>query len=90
VAAFQEKPQGDGGWVNAGFMVLEPDFFDYIAGDETPLESEPLERAAQDGQLMAFKHEGFWQSMDTMRDKSLLDSLWESHQAPWKLWNNEW
>jgi len=90
VAAFQEKPQGDGGWVNAGFMVLEPGFFDYIGGDSMSLESEPLEKAAQEGQLMAYKHSGFWQSMDTMRDKVLLDNLWDKRQAPWKLWRNEW
>jgi len=90
IAAFREKPQGDGGWVNGGFMVLEPQFLRYIDGDETFLEQEPLERAAEEGQLMAYKHQGFWQSMDTMRDKTLLDNLWEAHQAPWKLWNNEW
>lgn len=90
VAAFQEKPQGDGGWVNAGFMVLEPEFFAYIDGDDTPLESTPLERAAYENRLMAYQHKGFWQSMDTMRDKALLDDMWENRQAPWKLWNNEW
>ncbi len=88
VSIFQEKPLGDGAWVNAGYMVFEPQFFDYIAGDDTPLEKAPLEQAAEQKKLIAYKHYGFWQCMDTMRDKILLDSLWTSHEAPWKIWAN--
>lgn len=86
VETFKEKPQGDGGWVNAGFMVIEPEFFSLIAGDETPLEAEPLEQAATDNNLVAYRHFGFWQCMDTMRDKALLDDYWEKGTAPWKSW----
>jgi len=68
-------------------MVMEPEVFDYIKGDETILEREPLENLAKDGQLCAYKHRGFWQSMDTMRDKNTLESLWSSGKAPWKIWN---
>ncbi len=83
---FREKSKEDTGFVNAGFMVLEPKIFDYIEGDETVFEKEPLERAAKEGQLMAYKHDGFWQCMDTQRDKRLLEDLWESGQAPWRKW----
>jgi glucose-1-phosphate cytidylyltransferase len=83
---FTEKPVGDGGWVNGGYFVLEPKVFDYIAGDETTWEREPLERLAAEAQLSAFRHSGFWQPMDNLRDKILLDKLWESGQAPWKVW----
>jgi glucose-1-phosphate cytidylyltransferase len=86
VKAFQEKPQGDGGWINAGFFVMEPEIFNYIAGDSTILEKEPIENLARDGQLIAHKHKGFWQPMDTMRDKILLENLWKTEKAPWKLW----
>ncbi|GAV22602.1 glucose-1-phosphate cytidylyltransferase [Carboxydothermus pertinax] len=86
VISFIEKPQGDGGWVNAGFFVLEPEVFNYIEGDQTIWEKEPLETLAKNGQLMAYKHYGFWQPMDTMRDKNLLEELWKSGKAPWKLW----
>jgi len=86
VLAFQEKPKGDDAWINAGFFVMEPGVFDYIEGDETVLEREPLERLAADGQLAAYLHRGFWQPMDTVRDKNLLESLWQSGKAPWKLW----
>lgn len=86
VCGFQEKPKGDGAWVNAGFFIMEPQVFDYIEGDATILEREPLENLAQDKQLAAYKHRGFWMPMDTMRDKTLLDSLWQSGKAPWKLW----
>lgn len=86
VLSFVEKPKGDGGWINAGFFVIEPNFFNYIQSDNTILEREPLENAARDGQLMAYKHSGFWQPMDTMRDKNLLESLWQSGKAPWKKW----
>ena len=86
IGSFMEKPRGDGGWVNGGFMVLEPEVFDYIDGDSTIFEREPLEKLACDKQLMAFKHNGFWQPMDTLRDKNLLDSLWQTGKAPWKTW----
>lgn len=86
VLGFQEKPKGDGGWVNAGFFVLQPEVLDYIEGDSTMLEKEPLERLAKDGQLMARKHIGFWQPMDTMRDKLILEELWNSGNALWKKW----
>jgi len=87
VESFREKSQGDMGWINAGFMVLQPEFFDYIkGGDETILERQPLEDVAEDGQLMAFKHNGFWQCMDTQRDKKKLEEMWVSGKAPWKVW----
>lgn len=86
VVEFTEKPQTEGGWINGGFFVLEPGVFDYIAGDTTAWESEPLSRIAVDGQLMAFPHEGFWQPMDTIREKRLLQELWVSGKAPWKVW----
>ena len=86
VRAFREKTQGDGNLINIGFMVCQPEFIDYIAGDSTVLEKEPLERAARDGQLMAYKHAGFWQCMDTVREKELLEKLWAAGQAPWKVW----
>ncbi len=86
VKSFIEKPAGDGGWVNGGFMVMEPQVFDYIDGDETVLEREPLENLAKDGELVAYKHKGFWQPMDTMHDKNVLDGLWDSGKAPWKVW----
>jgi glucose-1-phosphate cytidylyltransferase len=86
VARFSEKPQTGEGWINGGFFVLEPKVLDYIDGDATHWEREPLERLAAEGQLMAFRHEDFWQCMDTLRDKRILESLWESGQAPWKVW----
>ncbi|HWP39581.1 MAG TPA: glucose-1-phosphate cytidylyltransferase [Tepidisphaeraceae bacterium] len=86
VKEFSEKPQASEGWINGAFFVLEPGIFDYIEGDQTAWEREPMERLARDGQLMAYRHTGFWQCMDTLRDKRLLESLWESGQAPWKLW----
>jgi glucose-1-phosphate cytidylyltransferase len=86
IAAFHEKPPGDGGWVNGGFFVLEPEVLDTIEGDSTPWEREPLEGLAQAGQLSAYKHDGFWQPMDTLRDRTYLESLWASGQAPWKVW----
>jgi glucose-1-phosphate cytidylyltransferase len=86
VAEFTEKPQIGEGWINGGFFVLEPGVLDYIEDDETIWEQEPLERLADDGQLVAFRHEGFWQCMDTMRDKRLLESLWQSGDVPWKVW----
>lgn len=84
INAFQEKPKGDGGWVNAGFFVLEPEVFDYIEGDETVFEQEPLKNLARNGQLMAYKHAGFWHPMDTLWDKNYLEGLWKSGQAHWK------
>ncbi len=87
VKSFQEKPKGDGSWINAGFFVIEPEFFNYIKDDQTILEREPLENAAKDKELMGFKHLGFWQPMDTLRDKNYLEHLWESGQAPWKKWS---
>lgn len=86
VLGFQEKPKGDGSWINAGFFVLEPDIFDYIDGDSTVLEKDPLEKLAGDGDLIAYKHSGFWQPMDTLRDKNHLEDLWKSGAAPWKVW----
>ncbi|GHS93749.1 glucose-1-phosphate cytidylyltransferase [Synergistales bacterium] len=89
VLRFQEKTRGDGGWINGGFFVLEPEVFDYIAGgDETPWETGPLERLASEGQLSAFKHSGFWRPMDTLRDNIYLNSLWDSKQAPWRIWDD--
>ena len=86
VAEFKEKPQTSEGWINGGFFVFEPEVLRYIDGDRTMLEAEPLEQLAADGELMAYHHEGFWQCMDTLRDKNRLQSLWESGNAPWKVW----
>ena len=86
VLEFSEKSQTKEGWINGAFFVLEPGVFDYIAGDDTQWEREPLERLAKDGQLMAFNHTSFWQCMDTLREKKLLEDLWQSSQAPWKIW----
>lgn len=86
VMSFREKSQQDVGWINAGFMVLDPKVLDYVADDTVMFEREPMEKLAADGQLMCYRHEGFWQCMDTLRDKQKLDGLWESGKAPWKLW----
>lgn len=86
VAKFDEKPQIGEGWINGGFFVLEPEVLDYISGDQTIFEHEPLEKLAQDEQLVAYQHEGFWQCMDTLRDMRLLQSMWEGGEAPWKVW----
>jgi glucose-1-phosphate cytidylyltransferase len=83
---FREKTREDGDWINAGFMVLEPEVFDFIEGDNTVFERYPLEHTAHIGQLNAYKHSGFWQCMDTLRDKQLLETLWASGEAPWKVW----
>ena len=83
VAEFTEKPQIGEGWINGGFLVFEPAFFNYLDDDATSLEADALERLAQDRQLVAYRHQSFWQCMDTLRDKRLLDSLWETGQAPW-------
>lgn len=88
IVRFQEKPQLGEGWINGGFMVLEPEVLEFIEGDETPLERDPLERVVAAGQLMAFRHEGFWQPMDTLREKLLLEELWQSGRAPWKVWSD--
>jgi glucose-1-phosphate cytidylyltransferase len=85
VCTFAEKPQAGEGWINGGFFVFEPQVLDYIEGDDTSLEREPLERIAADGQLMAYKHPGFWQPMDTLREKQLLESLWASGNPPWMM-----
>ena len=82
----QEKPDGDGSWINGGFFVLHPDVLDRISGDHTSWEEEPLSGLAKDNQLFAFKHEGFWQPMDTLREKSMLNELWNSGNAPWAIW----
>lgn len=86
VTGFTEKPRGDGGLINGGFFVLSPDVLKLIAGDTTPWEAAPLETLAKDKQLMAFEHSGFWQPMDTQREKNMLEELWASGQAPWKVW----
>ena len=86
IHSFQEKPAGDGGWINGGFFVLSPKIFDFIEGDETVWEKEPLEKLAALNQLAAYKHHGFWQPMDTLRDKNHLEELWSSGKAPWRIW----
>ena len=86
VSNFLEKPAGDGGWVNGGFFVLSPKVLDYIAGDATAWEQDPLERLVREGQLAAYRHTGFWLPMDTLRDKNQLEELWQSGRAPWKIW----
>jgi glucose-1-phosphate cytidylyltransferase len=86
VLGFQEKPPGDGAWINGGFFVLSPKVLEYIAGDQTSWESGPIETIAGEGQLEAFEHRGFWQPMDTLRDKTQLEDLWSSGNAPWKRW----
>lgn len=88
IATFQEKPHGDGGWINGGFFVLSPKVIDYIEGDDTVWEREPMERLALDGEFTAYQHTGFWQPMDTLRDKLHLEQLWASGEAPWKIWSN--
>ena len=86
VDSFQEKPQGDGNWINGGFFVLKPKALELISGDNISWEKEPLEQLARRGQLQAFRHEGFWQAMDTLRDKVYLNELWVRGSAPWKVW----
>lgn len=86
VVEFKEKPQTGEGWINGGFFVFEPGVFGYLSGDDTVLEGAPLENLAREGQLMAYKHEGFWQCMDTVRDRQLLENLWIRGTAPWKMW----
>ncbi|NUM80676.1 glucose-1-phosphate cytidylyltransferase [bacterium] len=86
VSEFSEKPQVGEGWINGGFFVLEPEVAEYVASDQTPFEREPLERLAQEGQLMAYKHDGFWQPMDTLRERGMLEDQWNSGNPPWKMW----
>jgi glucose-1-phosphate cytidylyltransferase len=86
VTSFQEKPQGEGGWVSGGFFVLSPKIIDYIEGDDTTWERGPMEKLAREGQMSAYRHKGFWQPMDTLRDKNQLEELWASGKAPWKTW----
>lgn len=86
ITEFVEKPQIGEGWINGGFMVFEPGVFEYLKGDKDSLEADALEQLARDGQLAAYRHDKFWQCMDTLRDKRLLESLWHEQQAPWKLW----
>jgi glucose-1-phosphate cytidylyltransferase len=90
ISSFQEKPDGDGTWVNGGFFVMEPKVFSYLKkGDETILERDPLEHLASDNEIMAFKHTGFWKSMDTLKDKNELTNMWTSGKAPWALWRQQ-
>ena len=86
VEIFEEKPRGDGAWINAGFMVCQPKMIDYIEDDKTVLEQAPMNNLANDNELMAFKHGGFWKPMDTLRDKLQLEELWKAGQAPWKVY----
>jgi glucose-1-phosphate cytidylyltransferase len=86
VLEFVEKPNTHDAWINGGFFILEPKVLDYIEGDETPFENTPLNKLAEEGQIAAFKHLGFWQCMDTQRDKYTLENLWDGGQAPWKVW----
>ncbi len=87
VASFREKDKQDMGWINGGFMVLEPEVFDYIEGDKTTFEKYPMEKLAEEGNLNCYKHHGFWQCMDTLRDKEKLEKMWSTGSAPWKKWN---
>lgn len=90
ITNFREKPKGDGhdtAWINGGFFVLEPEIFDYIEGDDTTWEREPMEALAQENQLNAFKHDGYWQSMDSLRDRTVLENIWEEGTPPWKKWS---
>ena len=86
IQSFREKSRDDMGWINGGFMVLEPEVIDYIDGDETMFEREPLERLADEGQLGCYRHKGFWQCMDTLRDKEKLERLINTNKAPWVVW----
>ncbi|MGB5883111.1 MAG: glucose-1-phosphate cytidylyltransferase [Desulfobulbales bacterium] len=86
IVSFDEKPLGDGAWINGGYFVMSPEVIDYIDGDDTTWEKEPIEKLAKEGKLSAFKHIGFWKPMDTLRDKNQLDEMWNSGKAPWKIW----
>lgn len=87
VGDFVEKPQGDGAWINGGFFVIEPQAIDYVAADDMPWEKDPMQNIARDGQMAAYRHSGFWQPMDTLRDKMVLEKHWDSGKAPWKVWD---
>ena len=87
IQQFAEKRKEDGGWINAGFMVIEPDVFNYIEGDQTTFEREPLEKLSAEGQVVAYQHNGFWQCMDTLKDKQQLDEMWRQNRAPWRIWD---
>jgi glucose-1-phosphate cytidylyltransferase len=87
VAEFTEKPQIGEGWINGGYLVVEPAIFDYLSGDDTSLEADTMERLARERQLAAYRHDGFWQCMDTLRDLRLLESLWSRGTPPWKVWS---
>jgi glucose-1-phosphate cytidylyltransferase len=87
VTLFEEKPRGEGGWINGGFFVLSPKIFDLLEDDQTVWEGNPLKKLAQDNQLLAYQHDGFWQAMDTLRDKCQLEELWNNGNAPWKIWS---
>jgi glucose-1-phosphate cytidylyltransferase len=87
VYTFKEKPQGDGAWINGGYFIVEPGAIDYIKNDATVWEKEPMEQLAQEGRLSAYRHKGFWQPMDTLRDKNYLESLWQEPNPPWKIWS---
>jgi glucose-1-phosphate cytidylyltransferase len=89
ISVFKEKPKGDGAWINGGFFIVEPSVIDYIKNDSTVWEREPLEKLAHDGELAAYRHHGFWHPMDTLRDKSVLEELWQSGKAPWKIWQDD-
>jgi glucose-1-phosphate cytidylyltransferase len=86
ITSFQEKPEGDGAWINGGYFILEPEVIDFIADDSTVWEQEPMKKLAHLEQLSAYKHHGFWQPMDTLRDRNYLEQLWQSNKAPWKVW----
>ena len=86
IREFYEKPQAAEGWINGGYFVLHPKVLDYVDGDDTAWEREPIERLAHDGQLMGYRHYGFWSCMDTLKEKNLLEELWNSGKAPWKIW----
>ena len=88
IQSFREKNDDDGAMINGGFMVFEPGIFDYLQDDTTVLEKAPLENLAKDGQLMAYRHSGFWKCMDTQRDKQQLEAMWQSGNAPWKIWSD--
>ena len=87
VHAFQEKPRGDGAWINGGFFVLSPEVISYVEGDETIWEQEPMKNLATDGQMSCYQHHDFWQPMDTLRDRIMLENLWKDNKAPWKVWS---
>ena len=86
ISSFKEKPQGDGAWINGGFFVVEPEAINYIKDDSTVWEQEPLAALAREGMLSAYRHYGYWQNMDTLRDKNVLEDLWQTGNPPWKIW----